>query len=138
MGDHQTFKKLLLPSSLMTAGLRFYAILRVGEQKHTMDSTGPEAYVPDAPEACTPEIIPKHHTLAFDHPKQHESESKSLESPEKERMICGMRTATFVLSVLLVLLVLIAAVGGGVGGTLAVRKAREYSPHAIRFHILDT
>lgn len=122
----------------MTAGLKFYAILRVGGQKHTMDSTGPEAYVPDAPEACTPEMIPKQQALACDPRKQHESEPNNLESPEKERVICGLRTATFVLSVLLVILVLIAAVGGGVGGTLAVRKAREYNPHAIRLHILDT
>ncbi|KAK1622403.1 hypothetical protein BDP81DRAFT_400366 [Colletotrichum phormii] len=102
-----------------------------------MDSTGPEAYVPDAPEACIPEETTKKLAIACDQPKQHNSDSNNLETPAKERVICGLRTATFVLSVLLAMAVVIATVGGGVGGTLAVRKARKYNFHTIRFSILD-
>ncbi|UQC90485.1 uncharacterized protein CLUP02_16015 [Colletotrichum lupini] len=85
-------------------------------QEHMMDSTGPEAYIPDDPEACSPDKTHKQHVL----------ESKIPDSSTKKRAILGLRPATFVLSVLLVVVLVTAAIGGGVGGTLAVKKAREY------------
>lgn len=43
-----------------------------------------------------------------------------------DRTVCGLRVATFVLGSLLALVTIIAAVGGGVGGTMAVNRARRY------------
>lgn len=42
-----------------------------------------------------------------------------------ERRICGLRRSTFFLSVVLVLVIVAAAIGGGVGGSIAVERARE-------------
>lgn len=44
---------------------------------------------------------------------------------KKERTICGLRVATFVLSLLLFLVIVAAAIGGGVGGTMASRRSQE-------------
>ncbi|CZS89596.1 uncharacterized protein RCO7_02513 [Rhynchosporium graminicola] len=50
-------------------------------------------------------------------------------SPEsdarKQRTICGVRPATFFLSLALVVVTLVAAIGGGVGGTMAVNNAKS-------------
>lgn len=46
-------------------------------------------------------------------------------SAGKERKICGISLATFVLAIALVILLLAAAVGGGVGGSMAASTARE-------------
>jgi hypothetical protein len=43
----------------------------------------------------------------------------------KEKTICGLRLATFCLLITLILVVLIAAIGGGIGGTMAVKNARQ-------------
>ncbi|PVH83239.1 hypothetical protein DL98DRAFT_513502 [Cadophora sp. DSE1049] len=43
----------------------------------------------------------------------------------KERTMCGVRPATFFLSLALVLVILAAAIGGGVGGTMAVNNAKS-------------
>ncbi|KAK1710618.1 hypothetical protein BDP67DRAFT_567125 [Colletotrichum lupini] len=91
-----------------------------------MDSTGPEAYIPDDPEACSPDKTHKQVALVCDHPVQHVLESKIPDSSTKKRAILGSRPATFVLSALLVVVLVTAAIGGCVGGTLAVKKAREY------------
>ncbi|KAK1487095.1 hypothetical protein CTAM01_11866 [Colletotrichum tamarilloi] len=96
-----------------------------------MDSSGPETYVPHI----------SHKQVVPEQPRQHESSYYAPTTPEtyssipvkKERTICGLRPATFVLSVLLATVIVIAAVGGGVGGSLAVQKAREYDPMSIPF-----
>ncbi|KAI3557398.1 hypothetical protein CABS03_11983 [Colletotrichum abscissum] len=103
-----------------------------------MDSTGPEAYIPDDPEACFPDKTQKKVALTCDHPTQHVLESKIPDSPTKKRAILGLRPATFVLSVLLVVFVVTAAIGGGVGGTMAVTKAREYDFLIIKLTIDET
>ncbi|EXF85309.1 hypothetical protein CFIO01_02523 [Colletotrichum fioriniae PJ7] len=103
-----------------------------------MDSTGPEAYIPDDPEACFPDKTQKQVALAYDHPTQHVSESNTPNRPTEERAIFGLRPATFVLSVLLVGVVVTAAISGGVGGTLAVKKAREYNLLTINLIIHET
>ncbi|KAG4438473.1 hypothetical protein IFR05_006041 [Cadophora sp. M221] len=43
----------------------------------------------------------------------------------RERTICGLRAATFFLSLALLLVILAAAIGGGVGGTMAVNNAKS-------------
>ncbi|KAK1721449.1 uncharacterized protein BDZ83DRAFT_654117 [Colletotrichum acutatum] len=103
-----------------------------------MDSTGPEAYIPDDPEACIPDKTQKQVALACDHPTQHVSESETPDSPTNKGAILGLRPATFVLSVLLVVVVVTAAISGSVGGTLAVKKAREYDFSMIRLTIDET
>jgi hypothetical protein len=45
--------------------------------------------------------------------------------PEEEKTICGLRRATFVLSVLLATVIVVAAVGAGVGASVAVRNAKR-------------
>ncbi|KAF2967515.1 hypothetical protein GQX73_g6046 [Xylaria multiplex] len=45
--------------------------------------------------------------------------------PAPERTICGVRRATFFLSIALVVVIIVAAVGGGVGGSLAVQNAKS-------------
>lgn len=44
---------------------------------------------------------------------------------KEERKFCGLRRTTFILFVLLVLVTVIAAIGGGVGGSLAVKNAYD-------------
>ncbi|KAL0765717.1 hypothetical protein CaCOL14_011941 [Colletotrichum acutatum] len=88
-----------------------------------MDSSGPETYVPHT----------SHKQVVPEQPRQHESSYYAPTTPEtyssipvkNERTICGLRPATFVLSVLLATVIVVAAVGGGVGGSLAVQKARD-------------
>ncbi|KAI1421031.1 hypothetical protein F5Y12DRAFT_770258 [Xylaria sp. FL1777] len=46
-------------------------------------------------------------------------------TPIREKTICGVRRATFLLSIALVAVVIAAAVGGGVGGSLAVQNAKN-------------
>lgn len=43
----------------------------------------------------------------------------------RERTYCGLRPATFSLSLALLLVILAAAIGGGVGGTMAVNSAKK-------------
>ncbi|KAH8842886.1 hypothetical protein MCOR27_000094 [Pyricularia oryzae] len=43
----------------------------------------------------------------------------------KERKVCGVGMATFVLAIALLVVLLAAAVGGGVGGSMAANTARE-------------
>ncbi|TGJ82604.1 hypothetical protein E0Z10_g6165 [Xylaria hypoxylon] len=49
----------------------------------------------------------------------------SFSSPAPERTICGVRRATFFLSIALVVVIIAAAVGAGVGGSLAVQNAKS-------------
>lgn len=53
------------------------------------------------------------------------SETGGFKNPEKEKTICGVRRPTFWLTLALVIVIIAAGVGGGVGGTLAVKKIRE-------------
>lgn len=106
-----------------------------------MDSSGPETYVPHIPhKQVVPEQL-RQNESAYYAPTTPETYSSM--PVEKERTICGLRPVTFVLSVLLAAVVVIAAVGGGVGGSLAVQKAREYDPMSIlssrhRFLMVDS
>lgn len=63
------------------------------------------------------------------HPQQYYpptgSEAAGLKNSEKEKTICGVRRPTFWLTLALVIVIVAAGVGGGVGGTLAVKKIRE-------------
>lgn len=52
------------------------------------------------------------------------SDEKRFERYERPRTVCGVLPATFFLSLTLAAVVLIAAIGGGVGGTMAVKEAR--------------
>lgn len=51
--------------------------------------------------------------------------SPGLEKPTPKRRICGLRRPTFFLTVALLAVIVIAAVGGGVGGSLAVKNAKR-------------
>lgn len=42
-------------------------------------------------------------------------------------LVCGLRRPTFILGILLAAVVIIAGVAGGVGGSMAVKKAYEYA-----------
>jgi len=46
------------------------------------------------------------------------------DSGPKQRKICGLRTTTFYLSLVLAIVIVAAAVGGGVGGSIAVKNAK--------------
>lgn len=46
-------------------------------------------------------------------------------SPGLERRVCGLRRSTFFLAVALLAVIVMAAVGGGVGGSIAVMKAKK-------------
>ncbi|KAG7045093.1 hypothetical protein JMJ77_0009181 [Colletotrichum scovillei] len=112
----------------MTA--RSFEILCLLKFQRMMDSSGPETYVPHI----------SHKQVVPEQPRQHESSYYAPTTPEtyssipveKERTICGLRPATFVLSVLLATVIVIAAVGGGVGGSLAVQKAKDCHDHSHR------
>lgn len=52
-------------------------------------------------------------------------ENGGVKGAEKEKTLCGVRPATFWLSLALAVLIIAGAVGGGIGGRLAAKKIRE-------------
>jgi hypothetical protein len=52
-------------------------------------------------------------------------ENGGVKGVEKEKTICGVRPATFWLSLALAVLIIAGAVGGGIGGRLVAKKIRE-------------
>ncbi|KAF9879615.1 hypothetical protein CkaCkLH20_03158 [Colletotrichum karsti] len=53
------------------------------------------------------------------------SQHPSQQPTTPEKRICGLKRTTFFLAVTLAAVIIIAAVGGGVGGSMAVQRAKE-------------
>lgn len=59
---------------------------------------------------------------------EHQTESTPDRSPQTKR-IAGLRKSTFWLVLALAVVTIVAVVGGGVGGSLAVKSASQYVTH---------
>ncbi|KAG9250318.1 uncharacterized protein F5Z01DRAFT_677878 [Emericellopsis atlantica] len=87
----------------------------------------------DAPEAVFPDSTTQVPSWAPSPPPAFKSEPVPEPEPEhepkesrpKQRTICGLVPAVFILLVTLAVVIIAAAVGGGVGGSMAVKNARS-------------
>lgn len=84
-------------------------------------------------DADAPEVMSSDSTLQV--PKWEPTQSPPISSevvPNRERScmkrttICGLPSTVFVLLVILAIAIVAAAVGGGLGGSIAVKNARSY------------
>jgi hypothetical protein len=87
-----------------------------------MAPTYDDGLIPDYPPSDLESLPPPPPPPPFSDKPQHQLTVSPVQKP---RTICGIRRITFLLLAIIGVLVLVGAVGGGVGGSLAVKNAQN-------------